>query len=203
MKIIVGLGNPGPKYETTRHNAGFLLIDRLVEEWKAGSPQMREHGEVFTASVAGEKILLVKPQTFMNVSGKCVGPLFHFHKCEPEDLIVAHDEVDLPPITLRLKTGGGTGGHNGLKSIDAALGAGKNGYHRVRIGVGHPSKLGLPQDAAAWVLAPFTDDELVGLDRLFDTTVKAIEQIVRGDMRGAMNEYNRVEKPEAKTAEKK
>ena len=192
MKLVVGLGNPGPKYETTRHNVGFLALDRMIEKWNAVGPQMRESGEVWTATVKGEKTLLVKPQTFMNVSGKCVAPIFNFHKCAPEDLVVIYDELDLPPLGVRLKTGGGAGGHNGIKSIDASLGAGKLNYHRVRIGVGHPRALGKPHTPADWVLDPFTDDELVGLDKVFDQVAQAVELVLQGDMRGAMNQYNRV-----------
>src|SRR4051794_16113943 len=138
MKIVVGLGNPGPKYETTRHNVGFLAVDRLIDEWKATGPASKHQGEVYQADVRGEKVLLVKPETFMNLSGRCVAPLMVFFKCKPSDLIVIHDDLDLIPFALRIKTGGGTGGHNGLKSLDESLGAGQNGYHRIRIGIGHP-----------------------------------------------------------------
>src|SRR5262245_51476895 len=103
MKLIVGLGNPGPKYETTRHNAGFLLVDRLVERWKAQGPTDKFKGELYRAEFAGEQVLLLKPQTYMNLSGESVGPCAGFHKVAPEDIIVVHDEVDLPSMALRLK----------------------------------------------------------------------------------------------------
>lgn len=193
MKIIAGLGNPGPKYETTRHNAGFLALDRLIEKYDASGPQNAYEGELFLASIGGEKTILVKPQTFMNLSGRCLGPVFRFYKCAPEDLIVIHDEVDLPPLSLRLKTGGGTGGHNGLKSIDASLGSDKLDYHRVRIGVGKPLPGQSPLSTADYVLQQFTDAELSGLDPLLDRVTDACEMIIRGDMRGAMNLYNRAE----------
>lgn len=189
MKLVVGLGNPGPKYETTRHNAGFLAVDRLVDRWKARGPQARGEAEVWEATFAGEKVLLVKPQTYMNLSGRAVAPLFTFFKCEPTDLVVIHDEVDLPPLALRLKTGGGTGGHNGLKSVDASLGNGKNGYHRVRIGVGKPAP-GIPMDTADWVLGQFTDAELKALDERLDQAGDAIEMLLRGEASKAMNRYN-------------
>ena len=191
MKLIVGLGNPGPAYETTRHNAGFLAIDRMVERWNAGPMQDRGGGETWSATVAGEKALLVKPTTFMNLSGRCVGPLFHFYKCAPEDLVVLHDELDLKPLAIRLKTGGGAGGHNGIKSIDESLGSGKTNYHRVRIGIGHPRALGLPIQPVDYVLQPFLDSELEGLDPVLDRIAEAVERIVKGDMLGAMTEYNR------------
>lgn len=189
MKIIAGLGNPGPKYETTRHNAGFLAIDRMIEAWRAAGSQQVNGGEVRQANVGGERVLLVKPQTYMNNSGACIGPLMRFYKCSPDDLVVIHDDVDLPALALRLKTGGGTGGHNGLKSIDQHLGAGATSYHRIRIGVGRPPK-GSPIQTADYVLQPFTDDELKRLDPLLDKITDAAERILRGDIKGAMNEYN-------------
>lgn len=194
MKLIVGLGNPGPKYETTRHNVGFLAVDRLIDEWKATGPLEKNQGEVWQAQVAGEKILLVKPQTFMNLSGRCVAPLAAFYKCEPQDLIVVHDDLDLESMVLRVKTGGGTGGHNGLKSIDECLGGANNGYHRMRIGIGHPARLGLRIGVADYVLQPLNDDECVELDRLLDKLVRAAELLVRGDARAAMTQYNRSDK---------
>jgi PTH1 family peptidyl-tRNA hydrolase len=190
VKIVVGLGNPGPKYETTRHNVGFLAADRLIDRWKASGPSLKNQGEVWQAEVAGEKVLVVKPQTFMNLSGRCVGPLFAFHKCEPGDLIVVHDELDLKPLSFRIKTGGGAGGHNGIKSLDEAIGSANNGYHRVRIGIGHPASLGLRIQPVDYVLQQFSDDELAGLDPLFDRVGDAVERMIRGDVGGAMTEYN-------------
>ena len=194
MKLIVGLGNPGPKYETTRHNVGFLAIDRLVERWKATGPNSAHQAEIYQATVAGEKVFLVKPQTFMNVSGQSVGPLSKFYKCTPEDLIVIHDDLDLKALVLRLKTGGGTGGHNGLKSLDAHLGAASTGYHRIRIGVGRPhlDKPGI--STVDFVLQQLSDSELRDLDKTLDDAAVAVEKIIQGDIRGAMNEYNKREK---------
>lgn len=197
MKIIVGLGNPGPRYETTRHNAGFLAIDRLIEKWQAVGPKKQSSGLTYSAQApSGEKVLLVKPETFMNLSGQCVGPLAELFKIEPTDLIVLHDEIDLPALTLRIKTGGGTGGHNGIKSIDQALGtaggAQRTGYHRVRIGVGHPARLEPPraQSPADYVLERFTDAELGQLDGLLDQVVEAVDLLVRGEALQAMNRFN-------------
>ncbi|MDR3607555.1 MAG: aminoacyl-tRNA hydrolase [Oligoflexia bacterium] len=190
MKIVAGLGNPGPKYETTRHNAGFLAIDRLVDDWKATGPSDAFEGEVWQTSVGGEKVLLVKPQTFMNVSGECLGPLLKFYKCKPEDLIVIHDDLDLGPLVLRLKVGGGTGGHNGLKSIDQHLGGNQN-YMRVRIGVGHPRSFMPERNVADYVLQNFNDDELRRLDPLLDDVTQAVEMMVRGEATQAQNRFNR------------
>ncbi len=190
MKIIAGLGNPGPKYETTRHNAGFLAVDFLIDEWEATGPSDQNEGEVWQASVAGERVLLIKPQTFMNNSGRCIAPIFKFFKCAPDDLIVIHDELDLKSNALRIKTGGGTGGHNGLKSIDAHLGAGSLNYHRVRMGIGRPA----PGDRIAvvdYVLQPYGDSELDGLNALVKRVSLAVERMIRGDVKGAMTEFNR------------
>lgn len=191
MKLVVGLGNPGPKYETTRHNIGWLALDRLIDDFKAGPAQDKNQGEVYPCTIAGEKALLIKPMTYMNNSGRCVAPLFNFYKCQPEDLIVIYDELDLKPASIKLKTGGGSGGHNGIKSIDECLGSANNGYHRVRLGVGHPRALGLKMDPADYVLGQFTDTELKDIDVLFDRVSKAVEMIARGDMRDAMTQFNR------------
>lgn len=196
MKLIVGLGNPGPKYETTRHNAGFLAVDRLIEAWSLQGPKHQFDGLVWSGSAPnGERVVACKPETYMNLSGKCVGPLAAFLKCEPTDLIVIHDELDLDPMIMRLKTGGGAGGHNGLKSIDAALGAKGNAYHRVRIGVGHPARpigdaLPRRQSPADYVLEQFSDAELEALDPVFENVVAACALILRGDMQLAMNRYH-------------
>ena len=190
MKIVAGLGNPGAKYETTRHNAGFLAIDRLIDEWSARGPEDRYEGEVYEATVKSEKVLLVKPQTFMNLSGKCVAPLLKFYKLEPSDLIVIHDEVDLRPPTIRIKSGGGAAGNNGIRSIDASLG--NPNYHRIRIGVGKPAPDAQgPRDTAGHVLAQFTDKELEMLDQTLERVKQAVERMISGDVEGAMNEYNR------------
>lgn len=191
MKIIVGLGNPGPRYETTPHNVGFLAVDRLVDRWKAQGPAFKNEGEIYQASYGGEKITLIKPQTFMNLSGRCVGPLMSFFKCQPTDLIVIHDELDLKPFALRIKTGGGTGGHNGLKSIDEHLGAGKTGYHRVRMGIGHPRMFNSPMSPSDYVLRQYSQSDLDQLDPFLDTVAEAIELIVKGDVRRAMTDFNR------------
>lgn len=191
MKIIAGLGNPGPKYETTRHNVGFLALDRLVDFFNAQGPVLRHGAQLFEAQFGSEKILLVKPQGFMNLSGRSIGPLVRFYQCVAGDLIVIHDDVDLDPLSIRLKTGGGSGGHNGLKSIDEALGKGLLDYHRVRVGVGHPSRIpGERRDTADYVLGQFTDSELGALDKTLDDVVRATEAILSGNMALAMNQLH-------------
>lgn len=188
MKVVVGLGNPGPNYETTRHNAGFLAIDWMIDEWKAKGPQRSFDAQIASAELYGEKVLLVKPQTFMNNSGKTVGPLLKFYKLEPSDLIVLHDDLDLKPITLRVKSGGGTGGHNGLKSIDAHLGT--NAYHRIRIGIGKPNPHQPGPSTIDYVLQPFADAELDILVPLFAKIGAATQVLIRDGVKDAMNQFN-------------
>lgn len=191
MKVIVGLGNPGAKYETTRHNVGFLLVDQLIDHWGATGPTKKYEGEIYQAVVPGYgQVLLVKPQTFMNLSGKTVGPLMNFYKIQAEDLLVAYDELDLPPMVLKLKVGGGTAGHNGLKSIDEYVGSENRGYHRLRIGIGK-SPYGKGADH---VLSAFNDDEWALLGKTLETGVKAVETWILRGMKQAMNEFNKSDK---------
>lgn len=197
MKLVVGLGNPGAKYETTRHNVGFLALDRLVERWKASGPVTKFNGELYQADVEPMgRVLLLKPQTFMNRSGQSVGPAFGFYQLKPEDLVVIYDELDLPPLKLRFKTGGGSGGHNGIKSLDESLGKGKQGYHRVRIGIGHPHRPEEPEaeplkmGVADYVLDPFSGEELRSLDKRLDDVAQAVELILEGQIQKAMAKFH-------------
>lgn len=198
MKIVAGLGNPGPKYETTRHNAGFLAVDRLIDAWKATGPTYNYQGAVYQATVGSEKVMLVKPETFMNNSGECIAPLMKFYKCLPDDLIVIYDELDLKPLQMRIKTGGGTGGHNGIKSIDQCLGSDATNYHRIRIGIGHPARGVHPSSennhartVVDYVLQNFTDGELAELDTCLDDVTKATELLIKGEATRAMTAYNK------------
>lgn len=193
MKLIVGLGNPGPQYETSRHNVGFLAVDRLIEVAQASGPVNKSHGVVYQGTWQGEKVLFIKPQTFMNLSGKCVAPLFQFYQCTPGDLIVIHDDLDLDPFVVRLKTGGGTGGHNGLKSIDACLGKDNIHYHRIRIGIGHPSRMpeSRVHSPSDHVLGLFDDHELADLDTVLDDVAQAAGEILQGRIQSAMTHLHR------------
>jgi PTH1 family peptidyl-tRNA hydrolase len=195
MKLVVGLGNPGPKYELTRHNVGFLAIDRLAEKLKAQGPAQKFQGELFTAKVDSEQVLLLKPQTFMNLSGRSVGAAATFYKIPPTDIITIHDELDLPPLTFKIKTGGGAAGHNGLRSMEESIGAqlkdDKNGHQRIRMGIGQPLlPSGRRVPAEQHVLEPFTDEELKALDPLLDQVTEAITMILRGELTRAMNRFN-------------
>ena len=191
MKLVVGLGNPGPKYELTRHNVGFIAVDRLIDRWKAEGPQSRNEAEFYSARVGGEQVGIIKPQTFMNLSGRSVAPIATFYKVDPADIIVIHDELDLAPMTFRIKTGGGAGGHNGLRSLDECLGSEKTGYQRIRMGIGQPLlPSGKRVAAEKHVLESFTDDELKTLDPLLDEVAEAVEMILRGELTRAMNRFN-------------
>ena len=148
IKLFVGLGNPGPEYEATRHNAGFWWIDALARELKLTLvPERAYHGLMARTSIAGHSVWLLQPQTFMNLSGKSVAALARFFKIQPEEILVVHDELDLSPGQAKLKRGGSHAGHNGLRDIHAQLGTGD--YWRLRLGIGHP---GVKSEVVNWVL---------------------------------------------------
>ena len=154
--LIVGLGNPGPEYAGTRHNAGFMVIDRLLAGFPAGRFEERHtaSSSVWAGKFRGRALLLQKPLTFMNLSGQCVQPLLAWHKIRPDQLVVVHDELDIPAGELRFKKGGGNAGHNGLKSITQLLGT--PDFYRLRIGIGRPPQKG---DVINWVLGrPDSED---------------------------------------------
>ena len=195
MKLIVGLGNPGTQYETTRHNIGFMCVDYLISEWGARGPTIKNQAQVFQAEFEGEPVLLIKPQTFMNLSGRSVSPFYSFYKCAPSDVIVIHDELDVLPGEIRFKTGGSAGGHNGLKSIDECLGAGSQNYHRVRLGIGHPRNFNLRMDVADYVLGRIPDSEWDGLPDLFKKADGGIRLILKGKIGEAMNKFHGRAKP--------
>ncbi len=164
MKLFAGLGNPGVKYARNRHNVGFMAVDRIAEDHGFGPWKSRFHGLVAEGRLGREKVLLLKPQTYMNLSGQAVGEAMRFYKLSPEDVIVFHDELDLAPGKVRVKQGGGHAGHNGLRSIHQHIG---DAYGRVRIGIGHPGRKEL---VSGYVLHDFSradedwlDDVLRGI----------------------------------------
>ena len=162
MLLIAGLGNPGADYAGHRHNVGFLAVDAIHRRHGFGPWRRRFHGEVSEGTLSGEKVLLLKPLTYMNESGRAVGEAMRFYKLASADVLVIHDEVDLPPGKMRMKAGGGTAGHNGLRSIGAAIG---DGFRRMRIGVGHP---GVKEMVPHHVLRDFAKADRVWLVRLID-----------------------------------
>ncbi len=182
IRLIVGLGNPGKEYADTRHNAGFWFLDEVAH--KAGANlrlETRFHAQVARANLHGEEIWLLAPQTYMNVSGQAVVALASYYKITPEQMLVVHDELDLPPGTARLKRGGGAGGHNGLKDIIARLGA---DFWRLRIGIGHP---GDKNAVADFVLhRPSQPEEKLIRDAL-DQSLSTLPLLAAGDMAGAMH----------------
>jgi PTH1 family peptidyl-tRNA hydrolase len=169
LRLIVGLGNPGAQYARTRHNAGFWLVDELARR-HGGTfrTESRHHGELARAVIGGCDVWLLKPATFMNRSGAAIGSVCGFYRTAPEEVLVAHDEIDLPVGSVRLKQGGGHGGHNGLRDAIAAIG---EGFWRVRLGVGHP---GSRDDVVDYVLRRAPADE----DRLIQDAVIAAADIV-------------------------
>lgn len=150
MFLLVGLGNPGPEYALTRHNIGFMAVDALADAARFSS---KFHGETATLSIEDTKIILLKPMTYMNLSGKSVQAAMAFYKIAPEHIIVLHDEIDLPLGKIRIKQGGGANGHNGLKDIDQMIGP---DYWRIRLGIGHP---GMKEQVHGHVLSRFSSDE--------------------------------------------
>lgn len=175
MKLIVGLGNPGAQYAQNRHNIGFMAVDRIAEDHGFGPWKSRFRGLVAEGRLAGDKALLLKPQTFMNLSGESVGEAMRYLKLEPADVIVLHDELDLAPGKLRLKQGGGHAGHNGLRSLHQHIG---EGYGRVRLGIGHP---GHKDRVAGYVLHDFAKADSDWLDDLLRGISDGAEALAAGE----------------------
>ena len=171
--LVVGLGNPGRQYEDNRHNVGFLAIDAMVRRWKAAGPQTKFNGELFNATVGGEKVYLLKPQTYMNDSGKSVQAAAAFFKIPLDRIIVIHDELDFLPGQVRIKKGGGAGGHNGIRSIDQMCGS--PDYQRVRFGIGHP---GHKDRVHGYVLSDFTTDERLLVDPLLEMLAEQLPSLL-------------------------
>lgn len=182
IRLVVGLGNPGAEYEKTRHNAGCWAIDEMARALGASgfSADKKMKAEVASALFDGRKVWLMKPQTFMNCSGQSVGPFARFHDVKPDEILVLHDELDLLPGQLRVKRGGSSGGHNGLKDIQSALGT--PDYWRLRIGIGHPRSLQLNQGVADFVLHRPRQDEQIDIDRAIDRVAAEASLLLRGDM---------------------
>ena len=186
MKIIIGLGNPGRKYDHTRHNAGFLAVDELARGLRFDLTQEKYHALVGRGRIGDEEVLLAKPQTYMNESGRSVGAVLRYTYAKPADLIVVHDELDLPLGAVRVKTGGGHGGHNGLRSIIQHIGT--PDFIRVRVGVGRPSP---GRDAAEYVLTPFNADERATAEESVRKAAEAVKTIVADGLARAMNLFNK------------
>ncbi len=173
MLLLVGLGNPGPKYENNRHNIGFMAVDELVRRHSLFSPWKSRFQGVFSEGrIGSEKVLLLKPHTYMNNSGQAVGEAMRFYKLDPQDVIVIYDELDIQPGKLKVKTGGGHGGHNGLRSMDAHIG---KEYTRIRLGIGHP---GDKNKVANYVLGDFGKEDRKISDTLIDAVIQALPELI-------------------------
>ena len=181
IKLFVGLGNPGPEYDATRHNAGFWWIDALARELKVSlSMDKGYHGFVARTIVHGQTLWLLQPQTFMNLSGKSVATLARFFKINPQEILIAHDELDIAPGQVKLKLGGSHAGHNGLRDLHAQLGSGD--YWRLRLGVGHP---GNKAEVVNWVLKKPSQDDRIAIEQCIDRSLKALPAFLAGDMEKA------------------
>lgn len=198
MFLVVGLGNPGSGYAANRHNIGFMAADELVRRYSFGPWRKKFQGQISEGELNGQKVLVLKPETFMNLSGQSVGEVLRFYKIPVEDVIVLHDELDLPPGKLRVKRGGGHGGHNGLRSIDAHCG---KEYRRVRLGIGHP---GDKARVHGHVLGDFSKAEQDGwLMTLLDAVAAEFERLIKGDDGGFMSKVSAIVSPPKPKAPKK
>ncbi|MES2511561.1 MAG: aminoacyl-tRNA hydrolase [Pseudomonadota bacterium] len=198
IKLFVGLGNPGAEYEATRHNAGFWWVDELARELKAPLNFDKSYsGLVARTTAAGQTVWLLEPQTFMNLSGKSVGALARFFKIQPEEILVAHDELDIVPGQVKLKFGGSHAGHNGLRDIHAQLGTGD--YWRLRIGVGHP---GIKSEVINWVLKKPSPEHRTAIEDCIARSLKAVPALLSGDMEKATMQIHTSTPPRPKPPRK-
>ncbi len=181
FELIVGLGNPGPKYETTRHNAGFWFLDALAGQYKVNfRSESRFHGDLAKARIRERDVLLLKPTTFMNLSGKSVAGVAKYFKIKLEHIIVVHDELDLPPGVIRIKQAGGHGGHNGLRDVSNHLG---KDFWRIRLGIGHP---GHKDAVVAYVLKRAGKEDQQMIDAAIDDGVNELEHLIDGQLNKAV-----------------
>ena len=193
MKLFVGLGNPGDKYARHRHNVGYMALDRIAERHDIGPWRRRFQAETAEASLGGERIVLLKPTTYMNESGRAVGEAQRFLKIAVSDIYVFHDEIDLAPGKVKVKAGGGNAGHNGLRSLTAHIG---NDYNRVRIGVGHP---GVKEVVPHYVLHDFAKVEFEWLEPLLDAIADSARYLAQGDGARFLSHVARAEREDKAT----
>jgi peptidyl-tRNA hydrolase, PTH1 family len=184
-RLIVGLGNPGAEYEATRHNVGFWLVDQFADKLKA---TLAPQGKFFGRAARAGDLWLLQPTTFMNRSGQSVAALVNFYKIAPDEILVVHDDLDLSPGSIRLKQGGGNGGHNGLKDIQARLGT--PDFWRLRLGIGHPRELNLTQQVVDFVLHPPRKEEMPEIEHALARCLLAWPKIAGGDYAGAQRQLH-------------
>jgi peptidyl-tRNA hydrolase, PTH1 family len=198
IKLFVGLGNPGSEYEATRHNAGFWWMDALSNQLKAPlALDKNYHGQVARINVDGQAVWLLKPLTFMNLSGKSVAALARFFKIAPDEILVAHDELDIVPGQVKLKFGGSHAGHNGLRDIHAQLGTGD--YWRLRLGVGHP---GVKAEVINWVLKKPSAEHRTAIEECIARCIKAVPDLLGGNMEKATMQIHTSQPPRPKPPRK-
>lgn len=192
MFLIAGLGNPGRQYEKTRHNMGFDTIDELIDRHRIPQGGIAHKAMYGKGMIAGEKVLAVKPLTYMNLSGESLRECVNYYKLDPEtQMIVIYDEIDLEPGQIRIRKKGSAGGHNGIKSIIAQLGT--QNFYRIKVGVGAKPK---GWDLADYVLGRFSSDERIAVDKAIEEAADAVEMILKDGIEAAMNHYNRKNKQE-------
>jgi peptidyl-tRNA hydrolase, PTH1 family len=188
MYLVVGLGNPGEKYKLTRHNVGFLAVDSLVQSYGFSSENSKYNSDFFKGTIGDQKILAIKPMTFMNESGKAVSAFSNFYKIPAENIIVLHDDIDLDLAKIKIKIAGGTAGHNGLRSINSMV---SNKYTRVRIGVDHPQNKDL---VSKYVLEDFSKGEFGAINNALDRISQLFPEILEGDNDIFGSEVNQINK---------
>ena len=185
MKIIAGLGNPGQKYDKTKHNTGFMTMDHYLDEKGLSLDKDKFEGLWTKQKINGEDVILLEPQTYMNESGRSVSQVANFFKVDPEDILIIQDDMDMPIGKIIIRANGKSGGHNGIKSIIRDLGTEK--FNRLKIGIRHPKNA----TVVSWVLTPFNDEQQKLMDDAFDTSVKIIDDFIAGrDSQYLMNKYN-------------
>lgn len=185
MKIIAGLGNPGQKYDKTKHNTGFMTMDHYLDEKGLSLDKDKFEGLWTKQKINGEDVILLEPQAYMNESGRSVSQVANFFKVDPEDILIIQDDMDMPIGKIRIRANGKSGGHNGIKSIIRDLGTEK--FNRLKIGIRHPKNA----TVVSWVLTPFNDEQQKLMDDAFDTSVKIIDDFIAGrDSQYLMNKYN-------------
>ena len=186
IKLIVGLGNPGSQYTNTRHNAGFWFVDALCKKYGFDLKDNKKfYGEAANVDINNHSVWLLKPMTYMNHSGKALQSLTQFYKIKPEEILVAYDELDLPPGTVKLKKGGGHGGHNGLRDIISLIGS--NEFYRIRLGIGHP---GHKSKVVSWVLNRASSDDEISINNAIDKSLAVLEDLLDGQLEKATRELH-------------
>jgi len=193
MLLLVGLGNPGNKHENNRHNIGFMAVDEIILRHNFSEPKIKFQGALYEGKLGSEKTLVLKPLTFMNLSGKSVSEVARFYKIPSKNIFVFYDELDLAPGKIKFKTGGGNAGHNGLRSLDQYI---NKEYHRIRLGIGHPGDKSL---VSGHVLGNFSKNDEKWLDPLLDAVSRSAEKLTSGDGVDFLNEVGLLLKPNTPT----